>query len=128
LKCLGPGDFIAAWGGVASLELSLRATWSGASVRGFGILDVIRWMSAAPAALCGLDDRKGAIRPGADADLILFDSDARTMVDAERLQQRHKVTPYSGIPLRGAVRATYVRGVRVWEADKLACAGTGRLL
>ncbi len=128
LKCAETGDFIAAWGGVASLELSLAATWSGAGDRGFGISDVMRWMSESPAQLCGLGGRKGRISPGADADLIVWDPDARSTVDAERMQQRHKVTPYAGLSLRGVVRATYVRGVRVWEEGELLGPGTGRLL
>jgi len=128
LKCSATGDFIAAWGGVASLELSLAATWSGARDRGFGISDIIRWMCEAPAKLCGLDHRKGVLRPGADADLILWDPEARWTVDAGRLQQRHKVTPYADVSLCGVVRATYVRGVRVWNEGELARPRTGRLL
>jgi allantoinase len=85
-------------------------------------------MSAAPARLCGLAERKGAIAPGRDADLVVWDPDAWLTVDAERLQQRHKMTPYAGRRLRGVVRATYVRGVRVWNEGRLAEAGQGRLL
>jgi allantoinase len=128
LKCTETGDFIAAWGGVASLELSLAAVWTGATARGFGVGDVVRWMSEAPARLCGLQDRKGAIRAGLDADVIVWDPDAHVTVDANRLQQRHKMTPYAGRSLRGVVRATYVRGVRVWDDGTLARGGTGRLL
>jgi allantoinase len=128
LKCTETGDFFSAWGGIASLELSLAAVWTGAAARGFGVRDVVRWMSEAPASLCGLQDRKGAIRAGADADVIMWDCDATVTVDAERLQQRHKLTPYAGRSLRGVVRATYVRGVRVWEDGRLARAGAGHLL
>ena len=38
LKCLETGDFLRAWGGVASLELALAATWSGAKARGHGLV------------------------------------------------------------------------------------------
>src|SRR5262249_24188447 len=51
MKCVDSGDFIAAWGGIASLELSLRAVWSGAARRGFTLSDVVRWMSERPARL-----------------------------------------------------------------------------
>jgi allantoinase len=128
LKCPETGDFLAAWGGIASLELSLAVVWTEAARRGFGTLDLTRWMSTAPAALCGLQARKGAIRPGCDADLVLWDPADRFCVDAERLQQRHKTTPYAGRQLRGRIHSTYLRGVCVWDAGRLAHANHGRLL
>ena len=112
-----PGDFLRAWGGIASLELSLAATWTGASARGFALTDLARWMSLAPAALAGQSDRKGAITPGRDADLVIWDPDASFIVDPCTLQQRHKLTPYAGMPLRGIVRKTFLRGRLVWESD-----------
>ena len=75
-----------------------------------------------------LDDRKGAIRPGYDADLVIWDRDAQVTVAAATLQQRHKITPYDGCRLRGAVQATYVHGVRVWSDGKLDSPGCGQLL
>ncbi len=123
-----PGDFMRAWGGIASLELSLAAVWTGASARGFGPGELARWMSAAPAALAGLSDRKGAIAPGRDADLVVWDPDAEFVVDPCTLQQRHKLTPYAGRRLRGVVRQTFLRGARVWDGDALLSPQSGRLL
>src|SRR4029453_2153402 len=94
MKHTDSGDFIAAWGGIASLELSCRAVWTEAARRGFTLADGVRGMSERPAHLCGLDHRKGAIRLGFDADLVLFDPDAEMTVDGAVLQQRHKLTPY----------------------------------
>jgi allantoinase len=128
MKCLESGDFLTAWGGVASLELSLAAVWTGAADRGFGRHDLARWMSAAPAGLCGLGDRKGAIAPGHDADLIIWDPDRAVTVVADRLQQRHKITPYAGRTLRGSVRSTFLRGTRVWDGGRLDQRCQGRLL
>ena len=130
LKCAG--DFLRAWGGIASLELSLAATWTrlravGASAR-LGLTDLARWMSAAPASLAGLADRKGAIAIGRDADLIVWDPDAAFIVDAAALQQRHKLTPYAGRRLTGVVRTTLLRGEPVWNDGRLVKRGVGRLL
>jgi allantoinase len=139
MKC--PGDFIKAWGGIASLELSLAATF--ASLDGVGRLRSIdrsperlalhltnlhRWMSAAPAALAGLGARKGRIAEGCDADLVVWDPDAEWTVDASRLQQRHKLTPYAGRTLRGVVHATYLRGERVWADGRLTREASGQLV
>jgi len=129
LKRLDEGDFLAAWGGIASLELGLSAVWTAASERGFTLADAARWMSAAPARLAGLDRRKGAIAPGRDADLVLFDPDARFTVEPARLEQRHKITPYAGRTLRGRVRATLLRGRTIFdEGTGFPSPPSGRIL
>jgi allantoinase len=119
----GSGDFAAAWGGIASLQLGLPAVWTEARRRGHSLSDVVRWMSSGPAALAGLD-RKGAIAPGRDADLVAFDPDAAFTVAAEALHHRNPVTPYAGRTLTGSVRTTWLRG-RVVD---VAAAPTGRLI
>ena len=108
------GDFFAAWGGIASLELSLAAVWTGAAAHGHAVTDVVRWLSAAPAALAGLAHRKGAIAEEFDADFVVWNPDATFIVDPLRLRQRHKRTPYAGLLLKGAVYETYVRGRLVY--------------
>jgi allantoinase len=85
-------------------------------------------MSAAPAALAGLSERKGRIALGYDADLVVWDPDQEFTVDVSQLQQRHKVTPYAGRQLRGAVRTTFVRGQRVWDRGGLVQPALGELL
>ncbi|AHG89678.1 allantoinase [Gemmatirosa kalamazoonensis] len=109
------GDFFAAWGGIASLQLGLSAVWTGARARGVGVERLTEWMSAAPARLAGLHDRKGRIAPGYDADLVMWDPDASFVVDAARLHHRHPVTPYAGRELFGVVRRTYVGGRIVYD-------------
>jgi allantoinase len=131
LKCVDSGDFSRAWGGIASLELGLSATWTEARARGFGVEKIAEWMCAAPARLAGLAGRKGAIAPGCDADFVVWDPDEARVVDAARLQQRHKLTPYAGRTLRGVVHATYLRGTKVYSAGAGSgdpAAPSGRLL
>jgi allantoinase len=131
LKC--PGDFMRAWGGIASLEMSLAAVWAGAEsgVRGASPLaaamNLASWMSERPAALAGLE-RKGQIAAGFDADLVVWNPDEQWTVDPEKLQQRHKLTPYAGRRLRGRVQTTFVRGVRVWDGGRIVSPPTGQLL
>jgi allantoinase len=122
---LKEGGFDEAWGGIASLELRLPAVWTEARRRGFGIADVARWLSTAPAAFAGID--AGAIEPGRRADLVAWDPGAEWTVLPDRLLQRHPVTPYSGRRLRGSVRTTMVRGRMVFDGGRIV-EGAGGLL
>jgi allantoinase len=124
---LKTGSFFEAWGGIASLQLGLRAVWTGARARGFGLVDVARWMSGGPASIAGLE-RKGAIAEGLDADLVLFDPGHRGTVDPSELFHRHPITPYAGRTLDGLVVTTYVRGMEVFANGRIADAGAGALL
>jgi allantoinase len=125
LKCIGSGDFSRAWGGVASLELSLAATWTGARARGHGLADLARWLAEAPARLAGLGS-KGRIAVGCDADLVVFEPDAQFTVNPAQLRQRHQITPYARMTLSGVVRQTFVRGVSVYEDGAFPAGVTGR--
>ena len=124
---LKAGSFFDAWGGIASLELGLRAVWTQARARGFAFEDVARWMSEGPAVIAGLE-RKGAIVEGRDADLVLFEPDESSEVDPNVLHHRNPVTPYAGRRLDGRVSATYVRGVEVYAEGRFRDEPAGRLL
>ncbi|HEV3051610.1 MAG TPA: amidohydrolase family protein, partial [Longimicrobium sp.] len=128
MKGLEDGDFLRAWGGIASLQLTLSVVWRGARERGYTPVDVARWMCEAPARLAGLEARKGAIAPGRDADFVVWDPDAEFMVDPARLHHRHPLTPYAGATLPGVVAATYLRGRLVYDRGHFAAEPTGRVL
>ncbi|GAA3232710.1 allantoinase AllB [Pseudonocardia petroleophila] len=110
LKELDSGDFGAAWGGIASLQLSLPVVWTEARRRGHDLAEVVRWMAERPAALVGMT-RKGRIAAGGDADLVVLAPDEAFTVGA--LHHRHPITPYAGRELHGRVRATWLRGAPV---------------
>jgi len=135
IKARETGDFMAAWGGIASLQVGLSAVWSEACERGFPLAYLARWMSERPARLAGLAGRKGAIAPGADGDLVIWEPEAAWTVESARLHHRHPLTPYEGRSLRGVVRSTFVRGERVFDrgangepGGRFPGAPSGRLL
>jgi len=125
LKEPASGDFMKAWGGIASLELSLAVLWTEARGRGFTPADLARWMSAAPARLAGLEGTKGAIAVGHDADLVVFNPNAEFTVDAARLRQRHPITPYAGRRLVGRVERVFLRGECVFDGVEFPGAALG---
>jgi allantoinase len=120
---LKTGPYETAWGGIASLELGLSAM---ATIHN-NLADLAKWMSEAPAKLAGLAN-KGKIAKGYDADLIAFDPDVNWRVDPKKLNQRHKITPYSGHELRGRVQITWLRGQKIYDDGKFAPALQGRIV
>lgn len=73
LKRLESGDFMKAWGGIGGLGLGLSLMWTEARQRKVGMERVIEWCAERPAKQVGLNDRKGSIRVGNDADFVVFD-------------------------------------------------------
>jgi allantoinase len=128
MKRTAEGDFLRAWGGIASLQLGLAAVWAGAAPRGVSLDRLARWMSEAPARLAGLGETKGAILAGRDADLILWDPDAEAVVDEHSLFHRHPLTPYAGRTVRGRVHTTLLRGTAVYREGDFPAAPAGRHL
>lgn len=127
LKHLESGDFLRAWGGIASLQIGLAATWTGASGRGYSLNQLADWMCRAPARFVSLN-RKGAIDVGYDADLVVWNPEAEFTVSCASLMHRHPLTPYEGRRLRGVVERTYLRGHRIYERGKPMPAPSRHLL
>lgn len=103
-------DLIASANGIVGLEtaFSVGVTY----LIDNGVLDIqqlVQRMSTIPAKVLGLD-RKGVLKPGMDADLVLVDLDRRWTVDSEDFFSKGRNTPYHGMGLRGKVTTTILGG------------------
>ena len=128
MKSPADGDFFRAWGGIASLQLGLSAVWTEARQRGANPELLAALMSAAPARLAGVGDRKGRLAAGFDADIVVWNPDLPVDVDATTLYHRHPLTPYRGLVLTGGVQATYVAGVAVYRNGRVTDSLPGRII
>ena len=125
MKRLAEGNFRTAWGGIASLSIALPLMYTEASKRGFSLTDIARWMSEAPANLAGCHSRKGRLAAEYDADFVILDTENEFVVSENRLHYRHPVSPYLGEKLRGVVKATYLRGRKVFSDGQFPGDPTG---
>jgi len=129
LKHLDTGNLQRAWGGIASLQLTLSIMWTMARQwPGVDFTDLVTWLSRRPAALVGLGDKKGSLAPGYDGDLIVFDPLVEFAVTPVNLHHRHPVTPYEGHRLWGRVDKTFLRGHKVFDAGRFDEAPRGAAL
>eukprot|EP00742_Colponemidia_sp_Colp-10_P007761 GILJ01008368.1.p1 GENE.GILJ01008368.1~~GILJ01008368.1.p1 ORF type:complete len:1034 (+),score=131.97 GILJ01008368.1:107-3208(+) len=115
LKFMDSGDFSRAFGGVSSLGLSLQLVWTKGHEHGVTLAQISEWMSAVPAKIISMDQRKGSIAEGKDADFVVWDPDQPCIPTFSAMQMKHPQNcPFVGKELRGVVHRTYVRGGLVY--------------
>jgi allantoinase len=128
MKRRDTGNFLEAWGGIASLQLRLPVIWTEAQKRGHGFGDLVKWLCSGPAEQVGLHKKKGRIAEGLDADLMVWNPDAKFAVQASNLFHRHQITPYVGETLRGVVQKTFLRGGKIYDGQEIEGPAQGLFL
>ncbi|HSR22307.1 MAG TPA: allantoinase AllB, partial [Candidatus Eisenbacteria bacterium] len=117
-------DFFRAWGGISGCQSTLNLLLA----RGGLPLGTVAAVTACNAARRFRLAGKGAIEPGADADLALVDLERTWELRQSELRYRHRHCPYIGRPVRGRVVRTLLRGTTVMRDGALVGAPAGRLL
>ncbi|MBQ2542006.1 MAG: dihydroorotase [Bacteroidales bacterium] len=84
----------------------------------FGIEDIVKWMSHNPARLYKID-RRGYIRKGYFADLVLVDLNANYTVSKENILYKCKWSPLEGYTLNSKIVSTFVNGKTVFDNGKI---------
>lgn len=128
MKLRESGDFMKAWGGIASLQVRLPVVWTEARRRGFSLEDVTRWLCANPARQVSLAPQKGTIAVGSDADLVIWNPDQQFTVAAATLHHRHKISPYEGEVLNGVVLKTFLRGRKIYDVGHFTDKPSGQMV
>jgi dihydropyrimidinase len=95
--------------GAPGIETLLTMVYQGVAQGRISIERLVDILATTPARLFGLE-RKGAIEVGRDADLVLFDPEARRTIRAGDLHHTSDYTPYEGMDVAGLVRQVVVRG------------------
>lgn len=118
-KSLGVGDFSAIPNGGPGVEHRLPLLYDGGVLTGeLSLRRMVEIFSTAPARLFGLFPRKGTIAVGSDADLVLFDPQARQVLSAETHHMNVDYSLYEGREATGAVSAVVSRGRVVVDAGR----------
>ena len=83
------------------------------------VTDFCRLLAENPAKLFGMYPRKGVLAVGSDADVTVWDPEAKTVITAARQQQNVDYTPYEGFAVTGMPKAVFVGGVLAVEYGQL---------
>jgi allantoinase len=116
--------------GVPGVETLLPAFYTIAAARAPDRAAALtaRMLAEAPARFFGIDDRKGRLAPGLDADIAVLEPGAFAWDEAQA-HDGLAWSPYHGRTFAGRVRATYLRGRPMWDGARVANApGAGRLV
>ncbi len=115
--------------GIPGLEVVYPLMLDAALYGGRLSLDrLVQVMATRPAQLMKIDDRKGRIAVGLDADLVFFETNAEWKIAVDGWQgSRISVLPYEGWVLGASNHRTMVRGKTVWDGEKIVAEkGWGR--
>jgi len=126
----GIDDFSRVSPGIPGVETSLVLMYSfGVVGHHMKLRQMVRLLSTNPAKIFGLWPRKGDIRPGSDADLVLFDPRPTRVLSAAELHSRAGFSPYEGLTVTGRVHSTICRGQVVYRnGANVGDRGFGRFL
>ena len=125
-KDLGRADFSKIPGGLPGVETRLELLYTyGVAAGRITREKLVELLSANNARLYGLWGRKGAVREGFDADLVLYDPKGEHALHAAELIANVDYNPYEGFPITGSIRQVWLRGRLRVEAGRVLEEGGG---
>ena len=127
MKELASGDFMKAWGGIASLQFALPILWTAAERHGCSLNDIAKWLCEKPALLPQLNS-KGKIAKCYDADFVVWNPEQSFTVTENMIYHKHKITPYLNEELYGVVEQTWLSGEKVFDEGKILQLNKGKIL
>lgn len=128
-KELGRDDFSRIPNGLPGIEHRPALLWScGVATGRITAQDMCRLLSEGPARAFGLWGRKGALEPGFDGDVVVWDPSFRGVLRAAEQQMACDHSPWEGFPLSGRARAVYLRGRKTAENGRCIRPAAGQYI
>jgi len=128
-KELGRESFARIPNGLPGIEFRPAVIWTaGVSQGRMTPEDMCRLMCETPAKAFGLWGRKGALTPGCDADVVVWDPSYRGVLDPAAQVTACDNSPWEGMALTGRARAVYLRGEKCAEEGRCLRQGRGEYL
>ena len=127
IKELLTGNLQKAWGGIAGLQFLLPAAWT-AMKENISIKKFIPLLTEQPAKFLKVDDRKGKLSVGYDADMVIWKPEEKFEVKPKDILHRYDCSAYNGKELNGTVQQTIVNGITVYQDKSIKNKNAGQWL
>jgi dihydropyrimidinase len=129
-KDLGKGDFTKIPNGLPGIEDRLPVLWTTGVVSGkITANQFVAYNCTNPAKIFGLYPRKGALLPGSDADIVIWDPEKKVTYGVAKAHQRTDYNLYEGWELIGMPEKVFLRGKLIVDGDQwLGRRGDGQFL
>ena len=119
-KDAGREDFTKIPGGLPGVETRGELIYSyGVAAKRISAQRMCLALSENPARMYGLFPRKGHLRPGADADIVVYDPGASHVIRADDCVANVDYNPYEGFVTAGGIRQVWLRGNLAVENGKV---------
>lgn len=119
-KRLGKDDFRKIPGGMPGAETRPNVIWSEGVARGRITKEkMCELLAENPAKLYGMYPKKGVLKEGSDADIVVLDPAAEKTITVKDQVSKCDYAPLEGMKLHGAVEQVYLRGEKVAENGKV---------
>lgn len=126
-KAKGNDNIWNAWGGVSGIQNTVPVLLTeGVHKRNMPLTLLTKVISANPAKRLGIYGKKGIIRVGADADIMILDLNKKWTFGKDDIKTKNKISPYTCEEFTGKVEKTLVRGKLVFDGINADCNGFGR--
>ncbi len=127
-KQLESGDFFKAWGGISGLQFTLPVLFTESHKRGVKLEKLIPLLTENPAKFLGLQNQKGILKKGLDADIVVWDTNEEFILLENNIEHKHKATPYLNEKLKGKIKHVFVNGTQIVNESEMSKEGMGKLL
>jgi len=104
------GEFDIAPSGISGLETSIGLSMRLVDDGVLTIAELVERMACIPARILGLSDTKGTLKPGADADLVMVNTEKEYAVNAADFRSKGRNTPFDGWKLKARPAVTIAKG------------------
>ena len=109
-KARGNDNIWQAWGGITGIQSLVVSVLTEGRKRGLSLERAAELLATNPAKIAGLWPRKGEVRVGSDADLILVDLERHWILKLELLLSKHQHSPYVGFESAVLIKQVLLRG------------------
>ncbi len=118
LKRLEEQNLWDAWGGISSLQFGLSLIWNYLKINNYSIEYLVKWMCENPAKLVGLENQKGQIKKGFQADFVIWDPNKKHTIDKKEILFKNKMSAYEQHKVFGVIEQTILAGVVIYDKNK----------